>query len=138
MLKFNRVVCALVVLALVTVVYAKAVKVTALTPTATENATADGMVIVNYNAGLGVTEVQVALTDFNAGTTYAVLVEGSGAGAGLFITTNPSGNGSGHSRAATDITDGGAACIEVTVWIDDGDNVLTSADDVRATGSSCP
>lgn len=121
-------------------VYARAVKVTALTPTETENPDADGMVIVNYNVGLGVTEVQFAMTDFTPNTTYAVTVDGTGGGAGLAITTNPSGNGSGHSQVGgADLTDGGSGCIDVIVWIDDGDGIFRSElDDLRATGTNCP
>lgn len=122
-------------------VYARAVKVTGLTPTATENADADGMVIVNYNVGLGVTEVQCLLTDFAANTTYAVTVGGSGGGAGLAITTNPSGNGSGHSQVGgVDLT-AGSGCIDVVVWIEvDGVGGFNpnNGDDLRATGTNCP
>ena len=117
-------------------VYARAVKVTGLMPIGSENADADGMVIANYNVGVGVTEVQCLLTNFEANRIYAVEVDGSGACAGLLITTNESGNGSGHSRAAADITDGGTGCIEVTVYIDSGPLGLDDGDEVRATGSS--
>ena len=128
-------------------VYARAVKVTGLTPTATENADADGMVIVNYHGSpVDATVVQCLLNGFAAYTTYAVTVDGDDApaGAGLFITTNASGNGSGHSQVPqADLTDGGSGCIDIVVWIEkDGFGGFNpngpNGDDLRATGTNCP
>ncbi|MEK6797348.1 MAG: hypothetical protein AABZ12_00115 [Planctomycetota bacterium] len=137
MRKLRHVACVLALCGLASFAYAKAVKVFAVTPYAPEKATADGMAIANYNAGLGVTEVQVAITDFTPGSQYIVVVSGIGTGAVATIT-NPSGNASGHTLAATDITGGGTVCMTMEVWLDANWNFeIDAGDTLRASGSSC-
>ena len=92
------------------VTYAAAVKIKVLMPEGGENATADGMVILNYNQGSNKTETQVAITDFTPGETYRVVVvrtNFTGQKQGTVdgqITTNPSGNGQFHSSDNGDAT----------------------------------
>lgn len=133
MFKFNRLVCVLLVGSVVAIAYGKAVKVTELTPLAPESADADGMVILNYNVGQDRTEVQVAITGFEAYADYTVLVKAMGE-VTLPITTNGAGNGSGHKTGIGDMTSddsGNTACVSVEVR-------KVGADGLRASGTSCP
>lgn len=141
MLRFNRMVCLLLVCSLVGVAFAKAIKVTALVPEGNENVDADGMVIINFQPGTPSNEVQVMLSDFTPDKEYLVLVGSLFGRTVLQVTTNGVGNGSGHkSSGGPDITDGGNACMDVIVFFDgDGDFFPDSdVDEIRATGSNCP
>lgn len=140
MFKFNRLVCVLLVGSVVAVAYGKALKVTELVPAGAENTTADGMAILNFNQGQSRTEVQVAITDFLADTEYMINVGTIYGTVSATVMTNASGNAHAHRIAASDITDGGSACADVTVFFDEnGDNWYSEEiDELRATGTSCP
>jgi hypothetical protein len=139
MFRFNRLVCALLVCSCVGFAYAKAIKVVALTPVGagvTESPDADGMALLNYNPGQTRTEVQVSLTDFQANTEYTVDVLTVYGGPTLRMITNARGNAQGHAIAITDITDGGNATAEVTVYIDSNDDYFPTEEEKRAVGSN--
>lgn len=140
MIRFNRVVCALVVCSLVAIAYGKAIKVTSLTAvgeSTSECPNADGMAILNYNAGQARTEVQLAITDFLPNTEYTADVVTIHGGPSLRFTTNARGNGQGHAIASADITDDGTACAEVTVYIDANNDFFPQDGEKRAVGNSC-
>ncbi len=134
---FKRSVSVLLVCLCVGVAYGKAIKVTDLIPQGVENADADGMAILNYNAGQDRTEVQVALTGFTPNTVYTVDVAAVG-GKQLSVETNTAGNGQSHGSAAADMTEGGTACVDVTVYLDANGNNFPDDGEVRATGTNCP
>lgn len=134
MLKFNRVVCTLAVLACVAVVFARPIKILDLVPEPIENAGADGVATMNHENGSNQTLVRLTLIDFTPFTEYRAVftIEYAGSsftGANVTITTNAAGNGHGKSAAATDITFGGEACVYVDVY---------AGEELRATGTSCP
>lgn len=140
MIRFNRMVCVLLVCGCVGLVYAKAIKVVSLDAVGAgiaESPNADGMAILNYNVGQTRTEVQVALTDFVPDTEYTVDVLTIFGGPTFRITTNARGNGQGHAVAIQDITDSGTACADVTVYIDANNDFFPQDDEKRATGSNC-
>ena len=140
MFRFNRLVCVLLVGSVAAVAYGKALKVTELVPVGAENATADGMAILNYNAGQSRTEVQVAITDFLPDREYMINVGTVYGHVSATVMTNASGNAHAHRIAATDITDGASVCAYVNVFFDaDGDSWYSEGiDELRASGTSCP
>lgn len=82
MIKYRRLLCAVLVCALVGVAYGAAKKIRSFTPRGTELATADGMAILNFAQGSGggnwadsKTIIHIAITGFTPLTTYDVKFE---------------------------------------------------------------
>lgn len=92
MLRFNRMICALLVCMCVGMVYAKATKIftfTSVNAGITENHEGDGLVMLNVDAQ-GKTHVQVSMSKFLPDTGYFVTVlPGVGRAA---VSSNPAGN----------------------------------------------
>ena len=146
MLRFNRLVCVLLVGSLVGIVYAKAVKIKAFTPIGlgeVDNPDGDGMAILNANANG--TQVQVALTDFVENEEYLVNLDSAAVGRTTIgvLSTNAVGNGTMHAHVGgADVCSGGGP-IDLTVFVDvDTDGVLDDGPtdiEARAVGSvNCP
>jgi len=139
MFKFNRVVCALAVCAIVGVACGAAIKIKALTLTdlgMAESPEADGMAIMNYNQGNEQTEVTVAITDFMPDTFYYIAVE-PGIG-GAPVTTNSSGNANYHGVIGWDVC-AWEPQVCVYVWIDGNGDMLFQEGEKRAAGCTpCP
>jgi hypothetical protein len=119
MFKFRRLLCVVLVCALVGVAYGAARKIRSFTPMGYELATADGMAIVNVaNGGLNYpkTIFQVVLSGFTPNTLYDVGIVPYGAspypdpigqldGVWKFngaLTTDENGNGTWHGETPTD------------------------------------
>ena len=110
MFKFRRLLCAVLVCALVGVAYGAARKIKSFTtcglavPACAEPADADGMAILNVHDGTG-QEVQLMVTGFMANTLYVVHLfhpdfPGNEPEEGTFIT-NEVGNGTFHRDIGT-------------------------------------
>lgn len=120
MFKFNRLVCVLLVCAVVAVAYGKAIKIKAISPVGLgviENPDADGMAVLNYHQGNNSTESTVAITDFLPDTEYGITVVALGGGA-TTVTTNAAGNANWHAVFDRDICEFETE-ICVVVWLDD-------------------
>ena len=146
MLRFNRVVCVLAVGLLVTVAFAKAIKIKEITPVAgTEEALngADGMAIFNYHDGENnnsSTEVTVAITDFMPGKTYGAYVI-PGGGVDLPEVANPAGNANFHGVFTFDLCIWNEVGLTVVIWRDlDENGVYTPGvdEDVAEGWTACP
>lgn len=142
MLRFNRVLCVILVCAGVGAAYAAVVKIKDLHPAGIgliQNPNADGMAILHYKQQSGFTDVNVVITDFLPNTVYGVCLSPGGQVSGT-IETNESGNGHIHDDTfAGDITAGG--CVTVTIFVGtlfEGDCDQMTPDQVRAVGSNCP
>ena len=142
MIKFRRLLCVVLVCALVGVAYGAARKIRSFTPMGAENATADGMAILNLADG-GVdgarTIIQVVLSDFTPDTTYIVGIVPPWAPSpypdeiGQFpygvwpfidaITTDQNGNGTLHVQVPGDMS---LSNIAVYLYLRDADGVVSA------------
>ncbi len=97
MFKFRRLLCAVLVCALVGVAYGAARKISSFEPQGSELATADGMAILNFAQGTGgplgtdgKTITHIMITGFTPFTTYDVEfrspTQGSFFGIGILVT----------------------------------------------------
>ncbi len=116
MLKFNRVICALLVCACVGVAFG-AVRITDFMISNEEGANPDAMAILAYASGRDITNVQIIVSDFTPNTLYDVdLVDSEGgrcfANFGVLFT-NTEGHGNAHLKLNGDVT----SC-NVEIWVD--------------------
>jgi hypothetical protein len=134
MIRYNRLVCALVVGLCVGLVYGAAVKIKTLAPIGagvTANPDGDGMAIVNAhadNAGISIT-TQVMVTDLTPNTTYGVRADycgGLGFSSPLAFTTNETGNGHFHFENAAGVCPVPEAPVEVVVYLFDPSDLASS------------
>ena len=110
MLRFNRLVCVVLVCGLSGLAYSKAVKSRDMTPAglgADVTPDVDGMIIMNHHdSATPTTEVQIKVTGLTPQTTYGVQVH-PGFTDPVAFTTSASGNGSYHNtfRVPYDVTE---------------------------------
>lgn len=78
MLRMNRVVCAVLVCAVVSVAFGAARRITSFETFAPESIDADGMAIINYVTGEDKTVAQVILSGFDFNETYVVIIGSAG------------------------------------------------------------
>ncbi len=95
MFKFRRLLCAVLVCALVGIAYGAATKIGSFCPRNGENPSADGMAILNYVPGDNRTVVQLIVSNFSPGVTYNVEFVGLGIIGSAFMTDSQ-GNGNFH------------------------------------------
>lgn len=154
MLKFSRLACGLAVCVLLVAAYAHPIKIFSIIPVpgGPENSDADGMALLNYSPGLngGVTIAHATLTGFTPDTCYGAeffvyapecelnnVAATIGPAHGLI--TNAAGNAHGESAGALgDVTCGGTACVDLSIWTDPNCDGNLSDGTLAATGTNCP
>ncbi len=124
MLRFNRMICALLVCTCVGMVYAKATKIftfTAVNGGVAENPDGDGMAMLHFNAQTGDTSIQISMSKFIPDTGYFVAVIPAVARAA--VSSNAAGNFQWQGVAHFDVLNAGInPC--VIIWRDDnGDGI---------------
>ncbi|UCG33122.1 MAG: hypothetical protein JSU68_00535 [Phycisphaerales bacterium] len=138
MLRFNRIVCVVLVCALAAAAYPAAVKSREMIAAGLgEELTpdVDGMIIMNFHdSNTPATEVQIKVTGLEPGVTYGVQVD-PGFTDPLAFTTSASGNGSYHGSVNFPFDISAYAVVRIFEW-DGVDQTLVyvSYDELRAYG----
>ena len=119
------------------VAQAGAIKILEFSPVlngVTANPDVDGVSIINFNAGQGMTAVRVNLSGLQGNTVYRVQVRGAGGFTSVPLETNSAGNLHVNQDVPTDITQGGTIDIHVLVFIDANNDNEPQPSEVRALG----
>ncbi len=126
----GRLICLVGLSALMTVgvTNGAARKIKSFIPSATENATADGMAILNWIGGDNKTIVQVILTDFTANTSYDIAFAGTWGTAWGFNVLNTDDQGNAHFHTEVPGLDISSASVSIYL------NGQTASEELRATG----
>lgn len=133
MLKFNRIVCALIVCVCIGVVYGRAVKIFSFIATdagVIDSPDVDGMAIFNAHtlekadgSREEFTNVQVSFTDLRGNTDYILVVDPGFLGTP--VTTNPAGNVQIQGIINSDVfSNGNIVCVSILRDINDN-GILT-------------
>lgn len=117
--------------------HAGAVKILEFTPVlngVSENPEVDGVAILNYSGGTGLTAVRINVTGLEKNTLYNVQVRGSGGLTSAPIETNSAGILHFNHDLPNDTTMGGAMNVHAVVFKDaNGDQALQPSE-LRAIG----
>lgn len=127
----KKVVCVVTVLACTTLAYAAANKISSFTPVNGENATADGMAILQYHPGQDESNVMIILSGFTPSTKYdfELVSPSHGSVAALdVLETDEEGNAHFQIAFTGDFTDS-----DILIYLSEDPEF--SEDELRAVGT---
>jgi hypothetical protein len=127
----KKAVCVTTVLVCATLAYAEANKIRGFTPVNGENATADGMAILHYNAGQGETNVMIILSNFQPNTRYDFELVSPSSGSAIsldLLVTDEEGNAHYKADFAGNLSDA-----DILIYLSEDPEF--SEDELRAVGT---